>query len=184
MNYECLLACSVCAASSQVAQPVRVPLESQCNVYICRMEVNFGQMSTQVPAEQWEVGHAQLGYWSHADSIYTSWLLYSTVVECCTQRCYCELVTNVVYTNFQDVLVPLGAVQCSREYKKFPESISTHFNCSFMQLKQTSDQENNSLLGDIYIYLCTQTAFICVCMILAKKTEIGKWAVASVVKRV
>ena len=25
-------------------------------------------------------------------------------------RCYCELVTNVVYNNFQDILVPLGAM--------------------------------------------------------------------------
>ena len=45
-----------------------------------------------------------------------SWMLYT--------RCYCELVTNVVYNNFQDILVPLGAIQCSREYKKFLKSIS------------------------------------------------------------
>ena len=31
-----------------------------------------------MPAEQWEVGHVQLGYLSHVDCIYTSWPLYST----------------------------------------------------------------------------------------------------------
>ena len=39
-----------------------------------------------------------------------------------------QLVRNVVYDNFQDILV-LGAIQCSREFLK---SISIHFNCSFM----------------------------------------------------
>ena len=34
------------------------------------------------------------------------------------------------------ILVPQGAIQCTREYKKFLKSISIHFNCSFMQLKQ------------------------------------------------
>ena len=28
------------------------------------------------------------------------------IVECCTQGCYCELVTKIVYDNFQDILVP------------------------------------------------------------------------------
>ena len=33
---------------------------------------------------------------------------YAVSVECCKQDCYCELVTKVVYNNFQDILVPLG----------------------------------------------------------------------------
>ena len=32
------------------------------------------------------------------------------------------------------VCIKKRAIQCSREYRKFLESISTHFNCSFMQL--------------------------------------------------
>ena len=71
-----------------------------------------------------------------------------------TKMLYCELVTNVVYDNFQDILFPpweldsalgntrnflraspyilnsMGAIQCSREYKEFLKSISIHFNCS------------------------------------------------------
>ena len=31
---------------------------------------------------------------------------YAVSVECRTQRCYWELVANVVYDNFQDKLVP------------------------------------------------------------------------------
>ena len=27
-------------------------------------------------------------------------------IECWTQRCYCDLVRNAVYNNFQDILVP------------------------------------------------------------------------------
>ena len=38
------------------------------------------------------------------------------------QRCYYELVTNVVYDNFETYWF-LGAIQCSREYKKFLNSI-------------------------------------------------------------
>ena len=36
------------------------------------------------------------------------WPKHAVSGECCTQRCYCELlvVTNVVYNNFQDMLVP------------------------------------------------------------------------------
>ena len=63
-------------------------------------------------------------------------------VEGWTQRCYCELVTNVVYDNLQDIQVPGRFIQCSREYLK---SISIHFNCSFRQ--QTSIHNNIPLLG-------------------------------------
>ena len=64
-----------------------------------------------------------------------SWMLYT--------RCYCELVTN----DFQDILVPLGAMNSALGNKKFLKSISIHFNCSFMQLKQqTSGHNNISLL--------------------------------------
>ena len=63
-------------------------------------------------------------------------------------RCYCELVTNVAYNNFQDILVPLGAMYSALENKKFLKSISIHFNCSFMQLKkQTSGPNKISLLA-------------------------------------
>ena len=66
-------------------------------------------------------------------------------------NCYCELVTNVVYDNFQDILV---SIQCSREYKKFLKSISIHFNNPFVLLKhQTSGHNNIPLLGVIYNYL-------------------------------
>ena len=69
-----------------------------------------------------------------------SWMLYT--------RCYCELVTNVVYNNFQDILVPLGAMYSALGNKKFLKSISIHFNCSFMQLKQQTFGHNNiSLLA-------------------------------------
>ena len=49
-----------------------------------------------------------------------------------------QLATTVVYK----IYWPLGAIQCSREYKKFLKSISIHFNSSFMQLKQTSGHKN------------------------------------------
>ena len=69
-----------------------------------------------------------------------SWKLYT--------RCYCEVVTNVVYNNFQDKLVPLGAMYSALGNKKFLKSISIHFNCSFVQLKQqTSGHNNISLLA-------------------------------------
>ena len=54
-------------------------------------------------------------------------------------------VSYIKCNNFQDILPP-GSIQHSREYKKFPKSISIHFNCSFMQL-QTSDHNNISLPG-------------------------------------
>ena len=72
-----------------------------------------------------------------------SWILYTKML--------CELVTNVVYDNFQDILVPVGAKQCSRDKNKFLKSISVHFNCSFMQPKQQNSAHNNiPLLGVIY----------------------------------
>ena len=51
------------------------------------------------------------------------------------------------------IYLSLGAMQCSREYKKFHKSITIHFNCSFMQLKQqTSGHNNIPPLGVDYIY--------------------------------
>ena len=41
----------------------------------------------------------------------------------------------------------LGAIQYSREYKKFLKSDSMHFYCSFMQLKQQTSGRNCLLLG-------------------------------------
>ena len=72
--------------------------------------------------------------------------------ECLDTRCYCELDTNVVYDNleFQDMLVPGSYIQCSREYKKFLKSISIHFNCSFMQLKQQTSGHNNIALHGVW----------------------------------
>ena len=70
-------------------------------------------------------------------------------------RCYCELVTNVVYDNFQDMLVPLGAMYSALGNKKFLKNISIHFNCSFKQLKQqTSGHNKVSLLA---VNTCTLT---------------------------
>ena len=48
----------------------------------------------------------------------------------------------------------MGAILCSREYKKLLMSISIHFNCSVMQLKQqTSGHNNIPFLGVRYIYI-------------------------------
>ena len=59
-------------------------------------------------------------------------------------NCYCELVTNVVYNNFQDILSPYTVLLGIQEIP----SISTHFNCSFVQMKQqTSGHNNIPLLG-------------------------------------
>ena len=49
---------------------------------------------------------------------------YAVSVECWTQKYYCELVTNVVYDNFQDILVSGSYIQCCREYKKSLKRIS------------------------------------------------------------
>ena len=54
-------------------------------------------------------------------------------------NCYCELVTNVVYDNFQDILVPM---QCTREYKKF--RVSPTFQLfSHANIKQQTSGHNN-----------------------------------------
>ena len=66
----------------------------------------------------------------------------AVTVECCTQRCYCELVTNVVDNNFQDILYSPW-----QRYSALGNTRNT-FNCSFRQLKQqTSGHNNSSLLG-------------------------------------
>ena len=67
---------------------------------------------------------------------------------------------NVVYDNFQAILIqsPLRAIQCSREYRKFLESISTHFNCSFMQLKQQTSGHNNFCFLGVHILTFSQGA--------------------------
>ena len=41
--------------------------------------------------------------------------------------------------------------QCSRGCKKFLKGIFTHFNCSFMQLKQQASGHNNISLVGIYM---------------------------------
>ena len=55
---------------------------------------------------------------------------------------YYELVTNIVYDDSQDILVP-GSYSALGNTR-----ICLHFNCSFMQLKQqTSGHNNIPLLG-------------------------------------
>ena len=71
-------------------------------------------------------------------------------------NCYCELVTNVIYDNFQDILVPM---QYFREYKKFIKSTSIHFNCSFMQLKQQNLWSQHFL----ELHLVTVSEFFAIC---------------------
>ena len=78
----------------------------------------------------------------------------SIYAECCTQRCYCELVTNVVYNNFQDVLVPLGAIQCSREYKKFHLHTFQLFIHATKITNLWSQQHSYTLLG---LSICVYT---------------------------
>ena len=82
-----------------------------------------------------------------------SMLFWLNVIQ---KRFYCELVTNVVYDNFQDIHVPQGAIQCSREYKKFLKIISIHFNWSSMQL-----HHGHSLFlhNHIILWLCAMWAF-------------------------
>ena len=73
-----------------------------------------------------------------------SWMLYT--------RCYCELFTN----DFQDILVPMGAMYSALGNKKFLKSISIHFNCSFVQLKQQTSGHNNILssCSEGHYYIC------------------------------
>ena len=53
----------------------------------------------------------------------------------------------MLFTTTPKIYWSLGPIVCSREYKKFFESISIHFSCSFMQLKQqTSGHNTISLL--------------------------------------
>ena len=67
----------------------------------------------------------------------------------------------------------LGAIQCSREYKKFLEGI----NCSFMQLKQQTSHHNVSLLGVYeffstywyYLFLLTNGTLLVADHIVARK---------------
>ena len=60
----------------------------------------------------------------------------------------------MLFTITSKIYWSLGAIQCSREYKKFLKSISIHFNCSFMQQKQqTSGHNNISLLKCIHVSL-------------------------------
>ena len=70
---------------------------------------------------------------------------------CCDQKCCfswtlgTKMLMWVCYRccNFQDTGPCMGAIQCPREYKKLLKSISTHFNCLFMQLKQQTAGHNN-----------------------------------------
>ena len=55
-------------------------------------------------------------------------------VECWTQRCYCDLVRNVVYDNFQDILVPesdsYSALGNTRNSLRASSYISTVHSCN------------------------------------------------------
>ena len=59
----------------------------------------------------------------------------------------CELATNVVYNNFQDIIVdyPLGAIQCSRGYIQGISQEHLHTFQLFMQLKQQTSGHSNIL---------------------------------------
>ena len=92
---------------------------------------------------------------------------YPVSVECCTQRCYCELVIKVVYDNFQDILVPQGAIQCSREYKKLLKNISIHFNCSTKITSLWSQHHSLSLLG-----VHAQSYYYVLCELSSSKNQI------------
>ena len=48
----------------------------------------------------------------------------------------------MLFTIASKIYCSLEAIQCSREYKKFLKSISAHFNCSFMQVKQQISGQN------------------------------------------
>ena len=80
-------------------------------------------------------------------TVKTEKLIVVTKVWCFSSmldtNCYCELVTNVVYNNFQDILSPYTVLLGIQEIL----SISTHFNCSYVQIKQQTSGHNIPLLG-------------------------------------
>ena len=79
---------------------------------------------------------------------------YAVSVECWIQRCYCELVTNVVYGNF-NILVPGSYTVFYREYKKSLRPspyISSVHSCKKTN-KQTSGHNNIFLLEFIHVLL-------------------------------
>ena len=83
---------------------------------------------------------------------------YAVSVECCTQGSYCELVTNVVMTTSKTYTSPPGSYTVLSGIQKFFKSISTHFNCPFIQLKQQNSGHNNiPLLGVSLNMGCSQT---------------------------
>ena len=81
-----------------------------------------------------------------------SWVLETMMLLWVSYKCW----NSKIYWS-------LGAIQCSREYKKFHKSITIHFNCSFMQQKQqTSGHNNIPLLGVInskYLHRLVLTSF-------------------------
>ena len=60
----------------------------------------------------------------------------------------------------------LGAIQCSREYKKFRKSISLHFNCSFMQLTTTTWVTRTFLFLECILSWCYHSACRHLCTVL------------------
>ena len=84
----------------------------------CMLQPWYTSNSTSILRTNHLLGHGLNIY----ITVKTKMLLWPKV--CCFSsmldtNCYCKLVTNVVYDNFQDILVP---IQCSREYKKFRAS--------------------------------------------------------------
>ena len=70
-------------------------------------------------------------------------------VECWMQRCYCDLVRNVVYDNFQDILVPesdsYSALGITRNSLRASSYISTVHSCNLNN--KPLGHNNVSLLG-------------------------------------
>ena len=77
-----------------------------------------------------------------------------TKICCFSWMFYPKMLLWVSYLTTTSKIVPcMGDIQCSREYRKFLKSISIHFNCSFMQLKQQTSSHNNiPLLGVIHAH--------------------------------
>ena len=83
----------------------------------------------------------------------------------------------MLFTTTSKIYWPLGAIQCSREYKKFLKSISIHFNCSFMQLEQQTTGHNNIYLLGVWHTLIEMdeqkaAAIVCCVAINAFKTPL------------
>ena len=64
----------------------------------------------------------------------------------------------------------------AREYKKFPKSISIHFNCSFMQVKQ---QTNNTIAKSIVAIILQHLIYVCTSVYEQVYTTVFKWELIS-----